>query len=115
MPLALEPNQKFPIVLDIDKDKPAESRPTFFAPSLSMRSQGVLSREMDEALAHQTTGEIFAATCSLLEKYVVDWKNMGSFEFGKAKFEEFLTHGEARELLSKVLANSHVSLEEKKS
>jgi hypothetical protein len=114
MPAFLEPNQKFPVVLDIDKDKPEELRPTFFVTSLSMREQERLSDGLDESIKKDTTKEIFQATCELLSKYLVGWKNMGQFEFG-CDVQEFLTHGEARELLRKILANQHVQPEEKKS
>ena len=114
MPIFLEPDQRFPIVLDSDNDKSIETRPTFFAKSLSMRGQLRLSAEMDEALSHPTAAEIFEATCKLINEYFVGWKNMGAFEFG-CDIKEFLGHSEARELLRKVLANEHVPLEEKKS
>lgn len=115
MPLCLEPNQRFPIVLDIDADKPLDTRPTFFAVSLSMREQTKLSAGMDAALSHSSTEAIFDATCELLNSYLVGWSNMGPHAFGTADVRDFLTHTEARELLRKILGNSHVSLEEKKS
>lgn len=114
MPVFLEPNQKFPIVLDIDRDKPADVRPTFYARSLSMREQLSLSAEMDASLQHEETEAIFAATCELLGRYLVGWTNMGEFEFG-CDVREFLSHGEARELLRKVMTNQHLSSDEKKS
>lgn len=114
MPVCLEPNQRFPIVLDTDKDKPADTRPTFYVVSLSMREQGRLSDGMDAALAHQTTAEIFTATCELLNKYLVGWSNMGPHTY-PCDVQEFLTHSEARELLHKILSNSHMKPEEKKS
>ncbi len=115
MPLCLEPNQRFPIVLDSDKDKPLATRPTFFVVSLSMREQLKLSAGMDAALSHDTTEEIFDATCKLLDDYLVGWSSMGPHDYSEATVKDFLTHGEARELLRKILGNSHVSLEEKKS
>ena len=114
MPRFLEPDQKFPIVLDSDKDKPIESRPTFFARSLCMREQTRLGVELDEAFARPTLEEIFTATCDLLTKYLVGWKNMGSFAFG-CDVREFLGIDEARDLLRKVYSNQHVTHEEKKS
>lgn len=115
MPLCLEPNQRFPIVLDSDADKPLDTRPTFFVVSLSMREQIKLSAGMDAALNHDTTEAIFDATCKLLENYIVGWSNMGPHDYSEATVTDFLTHSEARELLRKILGNSHVSLEEKKS
>lgn len=114
MPIFLEPDQCFPIVLDTDKDKPIETRPTFSVKSLSMRGQLKLSTELDAALSHSTPEEIFQATCDLLGEYVVGWKNMGVFEYG-CDVKEFLAHSEARELLGKVLKNQHVPAAEKKS
>jgi hypothetical protein len=114
MPRFLEPNQKFSIVLDSDKDKPVESRPTFFAKSLSMREQTKLGGELDQAWGLGTTEAIFEATCEMLKGYIVGWQNMGSFEFG-CDVQEFLSFDEAKELLRKVLANQHVTNEEKKS
>lgn len=115
MPLCLEPNQRFPIVLDIDADKPVDTRPTFFVVSLSMREQTKLSAGMDAALSHDKTEQIFDATCELLDDYIVGWSNMGTHTYPDACVKDFLTHGEARELLRKILGNSHVSPEEKKS
>ena len=114
MPASLEPNQRFPVVLDIDADKPAASRPTFYVVSLSMREQQRLGDELNAAIAHDTTEEIFAATCELLKKYVADWKNMGEYKY-PCDFQDFLSHGEARELLRKILHASYVSDDEKKS
>ena len=114
MPVCLEPDQRFPVVLDIDKDKTAGERPTFHVVSLSMREQLRLSDGMDAALQHETTEQIFAATCELLNKYVVGWSHMTGFDY-PCDVREFLTHGEARELLVKILANSHLKADEKKS
>lgn len=115
MPASLEPNQKFAIVLDIDKDKPKESRPTFFVRSLSMRDQQQLSVDMDACFEFDTTSQICDSTCELVKRYIVGWENMGQYEFGKADLQNFLSIQEARELLRKVLSNSHVQHEEKKS
>jgi len=110
----LEPDQKFLIVLRIDEDKPIESRPAFFAKSLSMRQQTKLSNALDEAWGLSTTEAIFEATCGLLNEYLTGFKNMGRVAAG-TDYQEFLSHEEARELLRKVLANQHVNAEEKKS
>ena len=115
MPLCLEPNQRFPIVLDSDLDKPLATRPTFFVVSLSMREQMKLSTDRDAALKLPNSDEIFEATCELLNRYLVGWSNMGPHDYGTADVRDFLTHGEACELLRRALSNSHVSLEEKKS
>ena len=115
MPLALEPNKKLPVVLDVDKDKPVETRPTFFFPSVSMRKYEELSTEIDAATEHERAADIFEAVCALLRAYCTGWKNMGEHEFGVADVKDLLTYQEARELFRKFLGNQHVSMEEKKS
>ena len=115
MPAFLEPDQRFAVVLEIDKDKPKETRPTFIVKSLSMREQKRLSDDMDTALDRETTDQICDATCELVKRYVVGWENMGQFVFGESDLQEFLSIQEARELLRKVLSNSYVQHEEKKS
>jgi len=110
----LEPDCKFSIVLKFDEAKSVESRPTFFARSLSMRQQTKLSKALDDAFSHATTEAIFEATCGLLNEYLTGFKNMGSVAPG-TDYQEFLSHEEARELLRKVLANQHVTPDEKKS
>jgi hypothetical protein len=114
MPIALEPNQRFPVVLDSDAEKPAESRPTFFSRSLTMREQQRLSEEMDESIRDKTTQQIFDATCELLKKYLVGWSNMGAFAFEDCDLASLLSHNEARELLRKILANQFLQHDEKK-
>lgn len=115
MPISLEPDQKFPVVLDTDMTKPVETRPVFYFPSVSMRKYSTLCHEIDAAVELPTAVEIFEANCKLLKDYCVGWKNMGSMEFGTADVQDFLTHQEARELLRKFVGNQHVSLDEKKS
>ena len=113
MPKCLEPNQKFPIVLDFDMDKPENERPTFYVRSLSSRGQSQLAAELDESMSHDTTDEILTATFYLLSKHLTGWKNLGEFEFG-CDPQEFLSHEDARELLRKILINQHLASDEKK-
>lgn len=114
MPKSLEPGVLFGIVLDSDSSKPKSEQPTFMVPSLSMRDQTRLESEMEESLKHDTTEGLFNATCDLLTRYVRGWRNMGGHKFGECDLRDLLSHGEARELLRKVLANQHVEPDEKK-
>lgn len=115
MPIFLEPNKTFEIVLDSDASKPLESRPTFFAQSQSMRSQQELAKQIDSITENNPTlPELFSKTVDEVMKVVTGWKNMGDWEFSKESIEQVLTYGEARELLRKVMANQHVRPEEKK-
>ncbi len=115
MPAFLEPDQTFPIVLDIDKDKPADAMPVFLAISVSMREATKLTNLID-ALTEDAkdTEEIYSRAIAAVIKYVKGWKNMGGLEFSETNLRN-LTYLEARELLRKVYSNQHVQIEEKKS
>jgi hypothetical protein len=112
MPISLEPDKRFPIVLDCDIDKPEESRPTFYALSKSMRDHEDLAVRYDAD--HATVPEFFDAVCEILKDCIVDVKNMGK-PIGEIDFRSLLTVAEARELIRKVMHNSHLTTEEKKS
>jgi hypothetical protein len=114
MPLILEPGKKLAIWLSSDEPTPIDERPKFFVRSLSMRQQSELSDEIDEANAKPTTQGIFDANCVLVSKHLIGWECMGSFEFG-CDLQELLSYSEVRELLRKVMANSFIAIEEKKS
>lgn len=115
MPIFLEPDQRFPICLDSDKDKPEEVRPTFFCKSLSGRGQIRLSDFIDEPRTGKVA-EILDVHAGELMTHCVGWKNIPeAYPFGKESFIEILDYNEMRELLRKILANQHVQPEEKKS
>lgn len=113
MPIFLEPNQKYPVVLDADKGK--TPTPTFYARSQSMRGQQriaeCLDRLQDESV---TAAELFDETIAVLGQVLVGWSNMGR-DFDAGTLGELLTYNEARELLRKVMYNQHLDSEEKKS
>ena len=119
MPVFLEPDQSFPIVLDCDKDKPKESQPTFLVKSQSMRGQRevlrVLDAATDAANESLTVNEMFEITITMLCKVMVGWRNMGNHQFSREAIEDILSFNEARELLRKVAYNQAVQHEEKKS
>jgi len=117
MPIFLEPDQRFPVVLEVDKDKPQESRPIFFAKSQSMRGQKRISDVLDRLTKDDdvTTDELFADVVETLGTVLTGWKNMNGIEYSKDALYDVLSYGEARELLRKVAYNQHVADEEKKS
>jgi len=117
MPLFLEPGQKYPIVLDVDADKPKASQPTFFAKSQSMRGQQAIGEVLDvwSDQPDIPIRELFERTLDVLEGVVIGWENMGGHEFSKDGLRNVLTFNEARELLRKVMYNQHVTADEKKS
>jgi len=117
MPLFLEPDQKYPIVLDVDTDKPTETQPTFFARSQSMRGQQKIGETLDMWTDNPdlSVSDLFNATIDALDGVLVSWKNMGDKEFSREAVRDVLTYTEARELLRKVMYNQHITSDEKKS
>lgn len=113
MPLFLEPDQKYPVVLDCDKDKtPA---PTFFAKSQSMRGQQKVAECLNKLTDEETTTpQLFDATVETLGEVLVGWSNMGR-EYSVEALRDVLSYSEARELLRKIMYNQHLQTEEKKS
>jgi hypothetical protein len=115
MPLFLEPDQRFPVVLDSDKDKPADKRPTFYARSQSMRGIRRISEVIDQMDSASNIDEMLRLILDELVECLTGWANMGSYEFSRESLEIVLTYPESRELIRKVMANQHVQPEEKKS
>lgn len=114
MPISIEPNQLFPIVLDCDKDKP--SPPTFWARSQSMRGQLRVAKVLDRWVTESevTPEQLFSDAVDVLSEVIVRWDGM-PVEFSKDALWDVLTYQEARELLRKVAHNEHMTPEEKKS
>ncbi len=115
MPISLEPDRRFSVVLDSDAAKPKESRPTFYALSQTMRGHLQILETLDKWSENDITpAELFEATCVQLTRVVSGWSHMGQFKFGEADLRDMLTYSEARELLRKVAYNTHLEQEEKK-
>lgn len=105
MPRCLDPNQRFPLVLDSDKDKPAESRPTFYFRAFSARRW----REIKESNPSIRT---------VLDEALVGWEHMTKdgqdISFAPGELEAITDDGEQRELLDKLAEESHLSPADKK-
>lgn len=116
MPVFLEPDKTFPVVLDCDKEKPESERPTFYAKSQSMRGQQHIGNVLDRLRTDSEIelDDLFSEVADTLANVLTGWKNMGDIGY-PTDVREFLTFSEARELLRKVMFNQHVTEEEKKS
>lgn len=122
MPIFLEPDQSYPIVLRSDQHKPVESRPVFLARSQSMRSHERIARVI-EALTSQTdktAEQLFGEITDELARVLVGWNNMvhpetGPIAFSREAIYDVLSYAEARELLMKIMYNQHMEPDEKKS
>ena len=118
MPLALDPHQTFTIVLESDKDKPAESRPCFIYRYLTGRQWNKVPRLHDtledSAGADDVTDKMYQAASTGL----VSWKNMiapngEQIGYEPDKLQDILGIIEAQELIAKLL-KQHPSLDDKK-
>lgn len=115
MPIFLEPDQTFDVVLQSDRDKPKDRQPTFQVRSQSMRGHQSIAVVLDKLHEEDAlVDDLFAITAEKLADVVVGWRNMGDVETG-TDFRDFLTYQEARELLTLAMHNQHVTPEEKKS
>jgi hypothetical protein len=117
MPVFLEPDQTFDVCLDVDANKPVETRPTFFAKSQTMRGQLKILEVVDRLFSENPPPpeDLFAETCDMLLSVLYGWKNMGGFEFSRESLYDVLQYTEARELLRKIAYNQKMSPEQKKS
>lgn len=81
MPRCLEPGQRFPLVLKGDRDKPEESRPTFYF-------KGVPARKYLNAGNSVTEGGTVEAAIAFLKESLVDWKHMATPEGEAIAFDK---------------------------
>lgn len=114
MPLKLEPNQTFDVCLDIDKDKPADTRPVFEVRVLSVREQRKISAALEKAMQAETTDGYYDGLVDLIDDVVTGWRNMGQ-DYSKEALEDVLVHVEMRELLAKIQVGQAMTEDEKKS
>jgi len=122
MPILLDPDQTYPIVLNVDKDKP--NPPTFRAKAQSMRSHIQVAAVLDSWAETKDTlkvEDVYNQTIDILSGVVVGWSNMvdpktsKDIPFTTDAFRDVLTYNEARELISKCVYNMHLSADEKKT
>lgn len=118
MPIALESGKRWPVVLDSDKGMKPE--PTFFVRALSMREQYEVADVIDSEKKGKTARQIFDEVLDCLKLHVIGWENMVDentgeiIQFDLDQLNRLIDYVQARELLSKIMINGHVSHEEKK-
>ena len=118
---ALEPGEKFPIVLDWDQDKPEDQRPTIYTVALSMRRQERLGKLLDEAPNAGSTSQFFDALEQGLSEVITGWRNFRDPETGaeipysREALKDVFTTSEAYEVFRKVLAGGNVSKADEKN
>jgi hypothetical protein len=123
MPIALDPQETFEIILESDKDKPQESQPRFIYRYLTCRQWRKLSGYRDELEKLKqdksaTIDNVMNKTIEMASMNLVSWENIFGNDgelitFDKDKFEDIVTIIEANELIVK-LSNQGLTFDDKK-
>jgi len=118
---ALEPGEKFPIVLDWDINKPEEQRPTIYTVALSMRRQERLGDLLDGLKNCQSSRELFGQLQQGLSEVITGWRNFrdpltgSEITYSPDAIMDVFTTAEAYELYRKVLAGGSTSKADEKN
>ena len=118
---ALEPGERFPIVLDWDIDKPEDQRPTIYTVALSMRRQERLGDLLDGLKNCQSSRELFAQLQQGLTEVITGWRNFrdpatgGEIPYTREALRDVFTTSEAYEVFRKVLAGGSTSKADEKN
>jgi len=118
MPLALEPNETFEIILESDKDKPRESQPRFIYRHLTCRQWRQIARLQDELEQQKNADAVMDKIYGAAITGLIGWVNMtdpqsGPILFDIKKLEDIIGLTEAQELIVKLL-NKRPTLVDKK-
>ena len=120
MPAFSEPNRKYQIILEADKDKEPALRTVFLAKSVTFRIHRSIAELVDRTNT-ETIDQYFSDTLEALKMVLVGWKNFKhpdtgeDIPFDPAKFEDYLTATEAYQIVSKALYNDTLEDDQKKS
>lgn len=112
MPRALEPGGRYPIVLDIDRDKPDGKRPTTWSRHLSGRDYRTLA-EFEPARASHSA--VFESCCDAIFPYLTGWDCMidptsgDEIPFSRENMDLVYSIDDLYELLGKMLIGEMVS------
>jgi len=102
MPLAVDPQARFRIVLQSDRD--AEPEPAFLCKYLSAALWRRVGRVQDRIEDLDGADEVVDLVFDAIKLGIVGWENMLDYdEFDADKLEEVLTIMEAQELLQKIM------------
>ncbi len=75
-PLACDPETTFEFVLDSDKHKPEDRRPTFIFRCRSVAEWGVAERKVNKVKESGTGDEALDVLCEAISGGLVGWRNM---------------------------------------
>ena len=119
MPIALDPNRRFSVVLKSDQTGPEDQRPTFHFRYLSGRDWMEVADLNDSILNSETSRQALERMYSLVGKSLTGWSAMrdasgAAIEYDPAKLPELLNPAEIRELLEAVMGSIRPNADDKK-
>jgi len=117
MPLGLEPNRKFPVILEVDAGK--ENPPTFYFKYLTGRDWRKLAEMSDKITSADGGAEAIDLIYESLGKGLVGWENMIDPEthepipFDIKELDRMVSMTETHELMEK-FRNQGIGADDKK-
>lgn len=103
MPIAMDKDVKFSYVLETDKAKPAETRPTFYFSALTMRNWQKMNQRARDIKQIKSVDEALNELCSMIADHLVGWDNMmlggKVVRFNKKRLADLITMQEGWELI----------------
>lgn len=122
MPLALDTNERFSVVLESDLGKPEGERPTFTFRFLSIREWREVAKVGDDkaALDAMAPDDALDAILDAIRLNLVGWRHMKDrrgkpIEFSYTELDTVLTLGEAWELYYSARRQNRLDPESKKN
>lgn len=112
MPQLLDPDSRFSVVLESDKDK--DDPPTFVFRALSVRSFNRAVDQYESIDEGKSESSKMKTIIAVLCMGLIDWHNMGR-DYDPAELDDILTIGEAIELLEKMLGGQSLSGDDAKN
>lgn len=121
MPIALEPGGRYPVVLEIDKNKPEATRPTFYFKALAGRKWREAARISDSLELQRDSFQVVDQLYEAVKWGLVDWEHMIDPETGQAipfnpdDLDLIIQPAEAAELIPKMLTAGLPTGDERKN
>lgn len=119
MPLVCEPNATFDYVLECDRDKPLESRPTFVFRYLNCRKWRELAAISDSLGSGKSGPEVMDICLKVITEIITDWRNITDangqeLPYNPDNLADILTMSEVQEMMLAGITQQSVSDEDKK-
>ena len=116
MPIALDPEQTFEVVLKTDQSKPPESRPVFLFRHLTARQLRRIAKLGDdrEALKASTVDKITDDLIATIGEALAGWRHIDR-EFSAESLDTICTIGELWELYYAMRSGGSLDVESKKN